>query len=549
MNSIQDKLLVMAGTESKTIIQNSLEPVSGLEILEADSENKAFELIYNHFFVVVIIDETLPHLDIYKIGAMLLSHKNTYNAPLLIITDTIAPGKFLTDFRELQIDYIVKPFDEQLIRAKINIFFELFKQKTAVEQSIDELDQVYKKIVDQHEIAMKEEFSKKEAANRSTSAAQQMQQPLRNLQGNINQLLQSRSITPEIKSNLASIKMALERISQIRKTLLVLPENSKRISAQTDAYPDMDKTYTILYVVNSEEDFSIFSHIMKSAVKCELVQAKTLEQGREFIVDKEFDLIFIDDHLPDGTGFDLLSRLKRMRSEIPVIFTLDKSSIHKGSEAISKGAFAYFGKEEISAGNLVSIINSTLQKAKITREAEDAQNRVVMIARKDTLTKLYNRQCFDTELQSETSRAKRYNLPLSILIVNFDNFKTINKTHGFDAGDTALRKSATLIQGMVRSNDVVCRYGSEGFGLVLTNTAQNSAKILAERIREKIYHHEFKKDSSILKLTVSIGIAAYVHKTDTTCPVLVKNAMDALAAAIGQGGNTVKIWGNHHDPV
>jgi PleD family two-component response regulator len=94
MNSISDKILVLAGTKEKAKLIDSLKDDSGLEILEANSEKRAFELIYNHFFVLVIVDETLPHIDIYKIGSMLLSHINTHNAPLLIITDEINPKKF-----------------------------------------------------------------------------------------------------------------------------------------------------------------------------------------------------------------------------------------------------------------------------------------------------------------------------------------------------------------------------------------------------------------------------------------------------------------------
>jgi len=165
MNIIENKILVMAKPESKIIIEKSLENISDITILEADSENKAFELIYKHIFILVIIDETLPNIDIFKIGTMLLSHKETYNAPLLIITDTIRHEKFLKDFQALQIDYIQKPFNGQLIFAKIKIFFELFKQKNAVDQSINELDKVYKKIIDQHELDMEKEDSKKELIN------------------------------------------------------------------------------------------------------------------------------------------------------------------------------------------------------------------------------------------------------------------------------------------------------------------------------------------------------------------------------------------------
>ncbi|MCK5695524.1 MAG: response regulator PleD [Desulfobacula sp.] len=544
MNIIQDKILVVATTEFKTIISNSLKDISGLKILEADSENKAFELIYNHFFVLVIIDETLPHIDMYKIGSMLLSHKKTHNAPLLIITDTIQPENFLTDFKALQIDYIVRPFDEQLIRAKIKIFFELFKQKNAVEQSIDELDKVYKKIVEQHELVMKEEFSRKEFVNISSIAANQMQQPLRSLQGNIYQLFRSRDLAPKFKTNLASIKTSTEKISQISKKLFTFLGKTKKILAQNASDLKADQAYRILYIETSDEDFSIFNHFIKGVIKCKLSQAKTLEQGLELIAGNKFDLIFTYHLLPDGTGFDLLSKLNRMRSDIPVIFTLDKPNGHKGPEAISKGAFTYFIKEEISSTNILSIIYGTLEKTKITREVEDAQNRIVMISQKDYLTKLFNRRCFEQELTSEISKAKRYKLPLSILILDFDKLGAINENHGYVTGDTILTTCAALIQSMVRNNDVVCRYGEEEFGIVLPNTALNGARMLTERIRKKIADYEFGKDSNVLKLTVSIGIVSYVPKTDTDFPALVKKALDALTSAMDQGGNRIKTFIN-----
>ena len=194
--------------------------------------------------------------------------------------------------------------------------------------------------------------------------------------------------------------------------------------------------------------------------------------------------------------------------------------------------------------NILYIIYGTLEKTKITREVEDAQNRIVMISQKDYLTKLFNRRCFEQELTSEISKAKRYKLPLSILILDFDKLGAINENHGYVTGDTILTTCAALIQSMVRNNDVVCRYGEEEFGIVLPNTALNGARMLTERIRKKIADYEFGKDSNVLKLTVSIGIVSYVPKTDTDFPALVKKALDALTSAMDQGGNRIKTFIN-----
>src|SRR3989339_2047664 len=104
MKTAKDKLLLMAGAGTKTALTDALKGFFDFEIVEADTEKKAFELIYTHFFVLVMVDETLPHIDLYKIGAMLMSHRQTYNTPLLILTDAIAPKQFLFDFKALKID-------------------------------------------------------------------------------------------------------------------------------------------------------------------------------------------------------------------------------------------------------------------------------------------------------------------------------------------------------------------------------------------------------------------------------------------------------------
>jgi two-component system, cell cycle response regulator len=529
MKIIENKILVMVKPESKAVIEKSLKNISDLTILEADSENQAFKLIYNHIFILVIIDETLPEIDIYKVGTMLMSHKKTYNAPLLIITDTIKPEKFLTDFHALQVDYIQKPFNEQLFFAKIKIFFELFEQKNAVNQSIEELDKVYKNIVSQHELDIKKEDSRKELINISSIASNQMQQPLQNLQGNIYQLLNTRGIPPKTRSNITSIKTSTERILQISKKLGSLPGKTNQTLTKAALDLNGGKICKILYVESLDEDFNIFSHLMSSVLKCELKQAATVEHGIELIAGASFDLIFIAHRLSDGSGLDLISRLNLLRSDIPVIFIVNKTDINKGAKAITNGAFTFLAKENLSSKTIISIIDNTLKKARLSRDVEDARNRIILISKKDYLTRLYNRGCFEKEINSELLRAKRYKTQLSILIVDFDKFKKINKRYGYDIGDTILTTSAALIQSMVRDSDLVCRYGGEEFGIILPNTGKNGASILARRIQRKIAEHEFQKGAKTVDLTVSTGIASYNPETDSSFGILLKRALSAVS--------------------
>jgi two-component system, cell cycle response regulator len=540
MDIIQHKILVMVQAQSKIIIEKACKDIAGIAIFEAGSPNRAFELIYKHIFMLVIIDQTIPGMDIYKIGSMLLSHRKINNTPLLIITDTIKPNQFLNDFQSLSIDYIQKPFNEQLFLAKIKIFLKLFEQKKAVDQSIYELDTLYENIISQHELEKKEAESRKEITNIASTAANQIQQPLQNLQGNIYQLLHTKGLSHKVKSSIASLKTSGEHILQISKKLGTISLKSAQTMTGSDSYHNSDKTYQILYVENLDEDFNIFKHLIINTIKCELIQAKNIELGMELISRSKFDLIFITHRLPEGTGIELISRLRQLRMDIPIIFTLKKTDTHYGPQSIAKGASDFLIKEDISKKNIFSAINYTLRKAKLTTDIEDARDRIVLISKKDYLTKLYNRKYFELEVKSEFFRAKRYKSGLTILMVDFDKFKIINQNHGYDTGDIILTTSASLIQSMVRDSDMVCRYGGEEFGIILPDTGVNGARILAQRMRKKIANHEFKKKSNIFKLTVSIGITSYNPNRDTIVAPMIKRAFAAMTSASKNGGDQIK---------
>ncbi len=303
---------------------------------------------------------------------------------------------------------------------------------------------------------------------------------------------------------------------------------------------NLSQNYRILYIEDSNDYFNIMKNELKNLLHCELVHSETLEQASGLITDSLFDIIFMDYKLPDGNGYDFLLKLRRMHLDIPIIFMTDRQNEALGIKAVGNGAFDYLVKEQLSHTVILSMISNTLQKADIKREVENAQNRIAMISRKDDLTKLDNRKCFEDELSSEIAKSRRYQLPLSILIVDFDNFKQFNQEYGYDTGDDVLTKSAAIIQSMVRGTDTVCRYGGEEFGIVLPNTGLNGAKILAERIKDRISQNEFKTQTLSLNLTVSIGMASYLTKNGKINKNFINQALDALTEAGKEGGNRVK---------
>lgn len=159
----------------------------------------------------------------------------------------------------------------------------------------------------------------------------------------------------------------------------------------------------------------------------------------------------------------------------------------------------------------------------------------------DELTDLYNYRYLQQRLDEEIGRADRYSKRLSFLMLDVDNFKRVNDTHGHRVGDGVLAEMAQVIKSTVREVDVVARYGGEEFSVVLPETDASGAFIVAEKIREAVSIARFKDEDGerTIHITVSIGLASYpVHAHDKES--LLKAADDAVYRAKETGKNRVR---------
>jgi len=130
-------------------------------------------------------------------------------------------------------------------------------------------------------------------------------------------------------------------------------------------------------------------------------------------------------------------------------------------------------------------------------------------ANKDSLTGLYNRRCFYDRIDYEIEKIKRTKMPLSLVLIDIDNFKTINDTYGHPEGDKVLVELAGIFKTQARSGDTVVRWGGEEFAMILPDTDKNGALAFAERIRMLV-----ERSSSRYKITISIGITTVYQEHD-----------------------------------
>lgn len=161
------------------------------------------------------------------------------------------------------------------------------------------------------------------------------------------------------------------------------------------------------------------------------------------------------------------------------------------------------------------------------------------LAQNDTLCQTYNRQYSYQLLEEIFMQVRETGSPLSILMMDIDEFKNINDTYGHGAGDTVLTKVAELVKSELRSLDIFGRYGGDEFLIGLVNTSFDVAQMIAERIRAAIAEECFLiSDDTSVKVRVSIGVK-YLE-SEANLDELINNADKKLYEAKAGGRNTVK---------
>ncbi len=184
-------------------------------------------------------------------------------------------------------------------------------------------------------------------------------------------------------------------------------------------------------------------------------------------------------------------------------------------------------------------VNHELKNPKVIEIA--TYERTARSAVTDTLTGLYNHGFFLQALQREVQRARRHDLLLSLVMVDLDDFKSINDTRGHLEGDRVLIKAAALINESLREIDIAARYGGEEFAIILPETSRMGAMVVADRIRRRV-GADFARKRNGPVVTLSGGVAGYPEDAGTG-EELIRRADEALYRSKADGKNRVTLVG------
>ena len=199
-------------------------------------------------------------------------------------------------------------------------------------------------------------------------------------------------------------------------------------------------------------------------------------QALEKLADRFFNVVLLDIKLSNADGIELLKILKEAHPEAEVIIITGYATLESAVEALTRGAFAYVRKP-LAMDEVIAAVEQAIQKQQLVLTKErhavaERQGREYyrLGSITDGLTELYAHSYFRDLLIREIALAERYSHPVSLLMIDIDDFKDYNDKHGHLAGDKALRNIAKTLKVSCRSVDVIARYGGEEFAILMPFT-------------------------------------------------------------------------------
>ncbi|HEY7791324.1 MAG TPA: GGDEF domain-containing protein [Vicinamibacterales bacterium] len=248
-----------------------------------------------------------------------------------------------------------------------------------------------------------------------------------------------------------------------------------------------------------------------------------LEHGQEFVTgDLREDPRVSDTTIATVAAFPLMGRERPVGALVGLV---------SGPAARALG----------SGGRLGATLAALLEPAAAALDHAQLRERLEALSVTDDLTQLYNSRYLNLALRREAKRAARNGLPLSLLFVDLDGFKTVNDRFGHQCGSRTLVEVAVIIRGSARETDIAARFGGDEFAVILPETDAAGALAVAERVRARIEASRFLEgDGLSLAITASVGVGTLPDAVDSA-DALLRAADQAMYAVKAAGKNGVRI--------
>ena len=465
-------------------------------LVSANSGTQALRYLLNQDFAVILLDVQMPGMDGFETAALIRQRERSKHTPIIFVTAINRDRIHVERGYSLgAVDYLLKPFDPEILKSKVTVFVDLFKKKELLKQQTTLLEAANKKL--ECEIAQRQ--LAEEALRRSYDEL-------------------------EIK-----VQQRTAQLAQANASLQA--EISERQLAQEALFREKELAQVTLQ--------SIGDAVITTNAKGLIEYLNPVGEALTGIGKQEA----LGKPLPEVVK--LVNETTRELVESPVENALREGQIL----ALTKPTLLITcSGREVAVDNSAApirasdgqIIGAVLVFRDVT-QARHLEHQLSWQASHDDLTGLVNRHEFENRLEQTVIVARTLSQQHALCYLDLDQFKVVNDTCGHIAGDELLCQVTNLFQSQVRASDTLARLGGDEFGLLLNHCPLESAVQVANKLREQLQQFRYLWHDKTFSVGVSIGVVAIDANTESVTSVL--SAADAACyAAKNKGRNRVHVY-------
>lgn len=273
-----------------------------------------------------------------------------------------------------------------------------------------------------------------------------------------------------------------------------------------------DDNLNILIV---DDDIVDREHIKRTLNKtntdCHFVETESVDEGLAAFAKQKFDVVLLDYRMPKRDGIELLLELRGAPSDLSVAIVMLSNSEESALalQCIKAGAQDFLLKSEVTSSRIERAILQSQTRFELERKLQYSYQQAKKLAEHDTLTGLANRYSFEEALRLSIPQKPRNNAKLALAMLDLDNFKVINDSHGHNIGDELLKQVAARVSHCLRENELFARLGGDEFAIILSNlhTVDNATRVIQRVL--SCFEEPFDIEGIVIKIGASIGIAIY----------------------------------------
>ena len=305
-------------------------------------------------------------------------------------------------------------------------------------------------------------------------------------------------------------------------------------------------------VIRSESEGDLFARAAATLFRCvpfDVIAAVMLEQHLDlFLSTRQGAESLANDELVAKIRATLETLIPVSFASTEIIVRAESHDLPAGEGSVEHSAAVLLQHERRAAGLLFlaraepftdreqQILSIFAMQVSMLLDTVRARERILNLADTDDLTGIWNRRYFRRQLPQEIERARTFNVPLSLLLFDIDEFKHINDSFGHVVGDVVLSELCGSVREMLRPTDMIARYGGDEFVIILPHTDLDGARAVSDRILTRVRALTIPADDdTAIRCSISIGLAQFSH--DDTADDLFRRADERLYSAKRTGKN------------